>query len=151
MLRRHTDFEDSEILLGVSIDMGRKPIAPRSSSQRSRITNGSALLPGVDGRSVIARRYRDLVEALTAEQAGPLLEADHLRIRIAASMQVHVEDLTARLAKGQDVPIEEMTRAGNGAIRALASLSPSGPNRRRQAPSGVAKYLAERPATDAKS
>lgn len=119
-------------------------LAPKSSPQRSRITNGSAMLPGVDGRSMTARRYRDLVEALTAEQATPLTEATRLQIRAAASMQVHVEDLTARMARGELVPAEEMTRAANGAIRALSALSKRQPVRRRAAGSSVASYLADR-------
>ena len=32
------------------------PVRRRSSKQRSRMTNGTALLPDVDGRSAIARR-----------------------------------------------------------------------------------------------
>jgi hypothetical protein len=32
-----------------------------SSKSRSRVTNGSKMLPGVDGRSAAARRFRDLV------------------------------------------------------------------------------------------
>ena len=31
--------------------------------QRSRVTNGSALLPGVDGRSAWVRRCKDIIEA----------------------------------------------------------------------------------------
>ena len=114
---------------------------------RSRVTNGSASLPGVDGRSVTARRYRDLVEALTLEQPAPMTEATRLQIRAAASMQVHVEDLTARMARGETVPAEEMTRAANGAIRALSSLNRRQPSRRGgllKSEGAVASYLQTR-------
>lgn len=118
--------------------------AVRKGCGRSRVTNGSASLPGVDGRSVTARRYRDLVEALTLEQPTPMTEATRLQIRAAASMQVHVEDLTARMARGETVPAEEMTRAANGAIRALSSLNRRQPSRKRPAPASVSSYLQTR-------
>jgi hypothetical protein len=38
--------------------------AARSRTLRSRVTNGSQLLAGVDGRTAAARRYRDLCMAL---------------------------------------------------------------------------------------
>lgn len=119
----------------------------RKGCGRSRVTNGSASLPGVDGRSVTARRYRDLVEALTLEQPTPMTEATRLQIRAAASMQVHVEDLTARMARGETVPAEEMTRAANGAIRALSALNRRQPSRRGGLPKSggsVSSYLQTR-------
>ena len=117
--------------------MSSQPVAPSSPSTRSRITNGSAMLPGVDGRSCMARRFRDLVEALEADQPSPMTEALRLQIRAAASMQVHVEDMTARLARGEIVSAEEMTRAANGAIRALASLRLRAPQGRRMRATGA--------------
>lgn len=119
--------------------------ASRKDYGRSRVTNGSASLPGVDGRSATARRYRDLIEALMSEQPHPVSEAVKLQVRAAASMQVHVEDLTARMARGEQVPAEEMTRAANGAIRALASLSRRLPARKRPSGAAVASYLQNRP------
>lgn len=125
--------------------MSSAPVAPTSTTHRSRITNGSAMLPGVDGRSMIARRYRDLVRGLEAEHGGPISEAARLQIRTAASMQVHVEDMTARMARGEAVSPEEMTRASNGAIRALAAIRSSRPSaRRRGTPEGLRDYLSAR-------
>jgi len=37
---------------------------------RSKVTNGSRLLPDVDGRTVRARRMRDLIQAHTADLGG---------------------------------------------------------------------------------
>lgn len=126
--------------------MSSQPVALASPSTRSRITNGSAMLPGVDGRSGTARRFRDLVEALTREHVGTLTEAARLQIRAAASMQVHVEEMTARMANGEHVSAEEMTRAANGAIRALASLKGKAPAKRRGQGStaGLSTYLSAR-------
>src|SRR6202035_5603682 len=44
--------------------------APRKPTARSRVTNGHALLPGIDGRSAVARRYADIIAALVADAGG---------------------------------------------------------------------------------
>ena len=48
----------------------RGQVVPRPRGIRSRITNGSKMLPDVDGRSTIARRYRDISSATVADQGG---------------------------------------------------------------------------------
>lgn len=124
--------------------MTSSALAGPSPVSRSRITNGSSLLAGIDGRTGLARRYRDLITALTMEAPAPITEAMRLQIRAAASMQAHVEFLTARMIRGEHVPSEEMTRATNGAIRALASLSRRAPVRKRPSAAGLTSYLSGR-------
>ena len=46
------------------------PAGRPAAAQRSRITNGSALLPGVDGRSAWVRRARDLIREHLADLGG---------------------------------------------------------------------------------
>ena len=46
------------------IDRGRK------ARTRSLISNGSALLPNVDGRGPIYRRYKDIANAILSDQGG---------------------------------------------------------------------------------
>src|SRR5271166_4468482 len=47
------------------------PAADRSKSrQRSRVTNGTALLPGVDGRSAWMRRCKDIIAAHVSDLGG---------------------------------------------------------------------------------
>src|SRR5271170_578037 len=48
----------------------RGQVVPRPRGIRSRIPNGSKTLPDVDGRSTIARRYRDISSAIVADQGG---------------------------------------------------------------------------------
>jgi len=40
-----------------------KPIASISTFNRSRVSNGTLLLQGIDGRSASARRFRDLIRS----------------------------------------------------------------------------------------
>src|SRR5205823_4912928 len=51
----------------------RVPTAGKAQA-RSRLSNGRHVLPDVDGRSVVARRYRDIVGAVVSDQGG----AEHL-------------------------------------------------------------------------
>ncbi len=122
--------------------MNRPAAAKPASPQRSRITNGSAVLLGVNGCSAKARRYRDLVEMLTAEIGETLTEAERLVVRNAATLQMHAEELTASLVRGEAVDAEAITRAANGATRALAALRRRKPAKGR--PASVADYLSQR-------
>lgn len=107
-----------------------RPDAERQPSpQRSAVTNGSRMLVGVDGSSAKARRYRDLVEMLTDEMGAGLTEGERLQIRNAATLQMHAEELTAALVRGEAVDPEAITRAANGATRALAALRKRRPTR----------------------
>jgi len=66
-----------------------------SRRHRSRISNGNGLLPGIDGRSEIARRYRDVVSAIIADQGGSdrCAEARIQLIRRFAACSVIAESL----------------------------------------------------------
>jgi hypothetical protein len=47
-----------------------EPQASRKPTARSRVSNGRDILPNVDGRSLIARRYRDIASAVVVDQGG---------------------------------------------------------------------------------
>ena len=100
---------------------------------------------GVDGNSPLARRYRDLVEMMTAELGDRPGPGDVLQVRNAATLQLHAEDLTARMVRGEAVDAEEVTRAANGATRALNALR-RGKGSRKAPGGGVEAYLAARAA-----
>ena len=70
------------------------------SRQRSRVTNGSALLPGVDGRSAWVRRCKDIIEAHLSDFGGEdnTSEAERSLIRRASVMTVELERMEARFA-----------------------------------------------------
>jgi hypothetical protein len=81
----------------------------QSSRQRSRITNGRSLLPDVDGRSLLARRLRDIQNAIVADQGGPehLSEARLQLIRRFAASAVLAEQLESKLANGEEIDISQ--------------------------------------------
>ncbi len=88
---------------------GSRAAADRKSHARSRLTNGKDLLPNVDGRSLVARRYRDISSAIAADQggAGQLSEARLQLIRRFAAAAVLAEQLESRMANGETIDITE--------------------------------------------
>jgi hypothetical protein len=84
---------------GVEID--------RTKHNKSRITNGRKFLPQVDGRSVLARRFRDIASALITDQGGPelLSEARNQIIRRMAAAATVSEQLEADTARGNPLDL----------------------------------------------
>jgi hypothetical protein len=81
----------------------------RKSHGRSRVSNGPSFLPDVDGRSLIARRYRDIAQAILTDQGGAdqVSEARLQLVRRFSAAAVLAEQLEARLANGEDIDIAE--------------------------------------------
>jgi hypothetical protein len=75
----------------------------RSAAHKSRVSNGSKLLPLADGRSTTARRFRDLIEEISADLGGPsiLSEGQRQLIRRAAMLSAECERLEALAARGE--------------------------------------------------
>jgi hypothetical protein len=76
---------------------------------RSRLSNGREVLPNVDGRSIVARRYRDIVCAVASDQGGAeqLSEARLQLIRRFSAAAVLAELMEARLARGEQINLQE--------------------------------------------
>jgi hypothetical protein len=107
---------------------------------RSRISNGSAtFLPGTDGRSALARRWRDIASQLTADIGGDPSEAQSLIARRAATLGVWCEQCEAALAQGRALDIVAFTTATNSLRRLLADLGLE--RRTRDVTPTVAQYL----------
>jgi hypothetical protein len=96
----------------------------RSPRLRSRITNGSDVLPGVDGRSAVARRYRDLASQIVADQGGldRCSEARLQLIRRFAAASVLAEQLEARLANGEGIDVAEHAALASTLVRLAAKI-----------------------------
>jgi hypothetical protein len=56
--------------IGLQMPPANPDLARRKNPARSRIGNGSALLPGIDGRSTWVRRCRELIQDHTADLGG---------------------------------------------------------------------------------
>ena len=71
--------------------------------------NGRAVLPDIDGRSVIARRYRDICSAIFVDQGGEdqCTESRKQLIRRFAAAAVLAEQMESRLANGEQINIAE--------------------------------------------
>ena len=81
----------------------------RKATARSAISNGKTILPGTDGRSVIARRYFDIQCALLADQGGAdqISEARLQLIRRFAAAAVLAEEMEGQLARGEKIDIAQ--------------------------------------------
>ena len=80
----------------------RRSRAPRCVVQRSAVTNGTDLLPGVDHRSTWVRRVRDLQALHLVDIGGENMasEAQLSIIRRAAVLTVQLEQLEQMFALG---------------------------------------------------
>jgi hypothetical protein len=83
--------------------------ATRKPTARSAVSNGRDVLPDVDGRSVIARRYRDIASQIMVDQGGAdqCSEARSQLVRRFAAAAVLAEQLEAKLARGEAVDVAE--------------------------------------------
>jgi hypothetical protein len=78
----------------------RQRLGARRDPLKSRITNGSALLPGIDGRSAWVRRCKDVIAEHVADLGGveSTSAAERSIIRRASALTVELERLEAKFA-----------------------------------------------------
>ncbi len=118
------------------------PVSSRPLTVRSKLANGSKLLPMTDGRSATARRFRDLVEAITADLGGRdrLSEGQRQLIRRASMLSAEAERLEAMAVRGEPFDSESYGMLTDRLGRALQRIG----LRRvaREVPS-LEQYLAE--------
>jgi hypothetical protein len=108
---------------------------PVSARHRSRLTNAKDILAHIDGRSAMARRYRDIVAQVIADQGGT--EISEARCQLArrfAATACLAEAMEARLTNGETIDIAEysllvstMTRVASriGIDRRSRDVTPS--------------------------
>lgn len=138
------DIAAPSSLLHTSPDDRAVIFAP-SLTNRSRVTNGTRLLEGIDGRSAEARRYRDLCQSFADDCGGAaaLTEAQRTLVRQAAMLAVQSEKFQAAMIRGEMVSDEQMTRVANSLSRTLHRL---GIRKRVGRKLSVPEYLAARDA-----
>jgi hypothetical protein len=122
------------------------PGIKRSLTNRSRVTNGTRVLEGVDGRSPSARRFRDLLDSFAHDLGGleHLSEADRSLVKQAASLTIRAEQLQVAIVRGEPVDPDELIRLTNTARRTLAGI-----RRKEQPKPTLGDYLATKAGTAA--
>jgi hypothetical protein len=98
----------------------RPQVGRTKDPQKSRITNGSALLPGIDGRSAWVRRAKDVIAAHLSD-CPDASAAERSIIRRAAVLTVELERLEAQFAVAGEADAEALDLYGrtSGNLRRL--------------------------------
>lgn len=92
-------------------------------NNRTRVANGSSALPGVDGRTLAARRYREITLQLANDLGGDPSEGQTQIIRRAAMLAIWLENADAKATAGtDDIDIASYTTAANTLSRLVKML-----------------------------
>lgn len=120
-----------------------EPLESAKRHARSRVSNGSAtFLEGVDSRSKIARRYRDILAELISDLGGDPSGAQTAIARRASALCVACEQAEAVLAAGGKIDIGEFTTAANAMRRLLVDLGLE--RKARDVTPSLSRYLEQR-------
>lgn len=92
---------------------------PAPKNLRSRVSNGAVILPGVDGRSALARRFRDIAGQITTDLGGAdrMSEVKCQLVRRFAGAAALAEQLEAKVANGQPIDISEHSALTSSLVR----------------------------------
>jgi hypothetical protein len=86
---------------------------------RSAVTNHQDLLPGLDGRSAAARRFRDLVSSYISDMGGAD-RCSEIRLgllRRLAATTVQAELLEARMINGEEIDVGTLCTLASTTVR----------------------------------
>ena len=105
----------------------RSAVVRPKDPQRSRITNGSALLPGVDGRNAWVRRCKDVLNEHIADLGGVnnVSAAERSIIRRACVLTVELERLERNFALAGEASTDDIDlyqRVANSLRRLLEAV-----------------------------
>src|SRR5258707_15507634 len=118
----------------------------RAPALRARITNHRELLPGLDGRTSAARRFRDLVSSYIADQGG-LDRCSEVKLglmRRLAAIVVQAEQLEARMVNGEAIDIATLCTLASTTVRLSQRLGLE--RQARNVTPSLGQYLAGRTA-----
>jgi hypothetical protein len=100
----------------------RSAPAERPRSICSKSTNDPRFVHGVDGRSKLMRRRRDLIALFVAELGGDVSAAGMLEVIRAADATAIAENYRARALRGEAIVLDDLVRLENAAARAVKAL-----------------------------
>ena len=109
---------ESSVEIAADKATARRAAVQRKAMARSRVSNGREILPDIDGRSGIARRYRDIVSAILVDQGGVdrCSESRKQLIRRFAAAVIS-EQMESRLANGEQINISEHAQLASTLVR----------------------------------
>jgi hypothetical protein len=130
--------------------LSRPAANPVPARQRSRVTNGSALLPGTDGRSAWVRRAKELIADHLSDLGGQdnTSAAERSIVRRASVLTVELERLEARFATAGEASAEDLDVYARVASNLRRMLESVGLRRRPREVESLSQYLAALPAED---
>ena len=99
--------------------MGKAPPPPQFSTRKG---TGAIVLAGVDGRSMMARRFREITTGIETDLGGDLTEAQKHLVARAATLSCWAEEREAELATGQDFDATQYATISNALRRLLSDL-----------------------------
>jgi len=112
--------------------------------RRRYITPGIPMPREVDGRTLPARRFRELVKAYAAEIGGELSVVDRALVRTAAAIGVRSEVLQAKIIAGEAISGDEAIRLASESRRILESIRSRSPKNKPDAPTELDRYLKDK-------
>jgi hypothetical protein len=97
----------AEVVAGSIAD--RDAVERRPSKQKSRVSNNAALLPDIDGRSALARRFKDIASQILVDQGGAdrCSESHTQLVRRFAAAACLAEMMESRLINGEQIDIQQ--------------------------------------------
>ena len=101
-----------------------RPPGDRPPATRSRVTNGSELLPGVSGNAPLYRRYKDILAALVSDLggAGQLSEACLQLCRRLAGHSCLAEAMEAKVVNGETIDLQEYALMTSNSVRVASRI-----------------------------
>lgn len=100
----------------------RKATEPPLPQFATRKGTGSAVLLGVDGRTAMARRFREIHANIESDLGGDLTEAQRHLVARAATLAIWAEARETELAEGKDFDAGQYATIANAMRRLLADL-----------------------------
>lgn len=100
----------------------RKAPEPPLPQFATRKGTGAAVLLGVDGRSTMARRYREITASIESDLGGDLTEAQRQLVARAATLSIWAEAREAELANGEPFDAAGFATITNTLRRVLCDL-----------------------------
>lgn len=122
----------------------RKAVEPPLPQFGTRKGTGAVYLAGIDGRSHMARRFREIVTGIESDLGGDLSEAQGQLVARAATLAIWCEGRETELASGGEFDASAYATISNALRRLLSDLGLE--RRARDVTPTLDQYLAGRAA-----